>query len=129
MESNTSAIRGVPFLLPPSHFIRSLNLDPWSGLPGKGQTHRRIGVEKWKTLLQGNLGCNLSKIRIVCALREMGQHQVFGHAIKALANPVGHIFIGKMAEARKNPLLQFPGISITRLQHIPETEAADSFAP
>src|SRR5688572_18699790 len=101
MEPNRFGVGEAAFILPRSYFILSSNLDPGSGFPGERQTNLRVGVKKWKTLLQSNFRRYLGEIRIVCALREMSEHKILCDTIKAVPNPVGHVFIREMAKPRK----------------------------
>src|SRR5712691_4906162 len=91
------------------------DLDPGRRLPGKRKTDFGVGVKKRIAFLQGNFRRNLRQIRIVRALRKMGQHDVSGRAVKALLNPFSDVFVGKMTEPRQDSLFQFPGIMIAGL--------------
>src|SRR6267143_5713700 len=62
------------------------DLDPGRRLPGKRKTDFGVGVKKRKAFLQCNFRRNLRQIRVVRALRKMGQHDVSGPAVKAFLN-------------------------------------------
>src|SRR6266446_4380876 len=48
----------------------------------------------------------------------MGQDDVTRLTVKSVEEPFSDVFIRKMAEARKNPLFQFPWILLDCLQHV-----------
>src|SRR2546421_12757117 len=48
----------------------------------------------------------------------MGQNDVTCLAIESVDEPFGNIFVRQMSQARKNALLQFPGIMLDGLEHV-----------
>src|SRR5207253_8852924 len=48
----------------------------------------------------------------------MRQDDVTRLTVKSVEEPLSDVFIRKMAETRKNPLLQFPRILLDCLQHV-----------
>src|SRR2546423_2008420 len=48
----------------------------------------------------------------------MREHEVFGTAVKAAADPVREILVRQVAQARQNSLLQLPRIIIAGLEHV-----------
>ena len=48
----------------------------------------------------------------------MSEHNVSRAAVKPIFQPVSQIFVRKVAESRKDSLLQFPGIIVASLEHV-----------
>ena len=98
---------------------KCLHLNPRCWLVRKRKSDLGISMEKWRSFLQSDFGGNLGQIGIVRALRKMRQYDVVRPAVKPIAQPIGNILVGQMAQARQDSLLQFPRIDLARLQHVP----------
>src|SRR6185369_3788108 len=93
-------------------------LDPGRWLLWIGETDFREAIKQWRSFLERDFGIDLGEVRVVGALREMSEHDVFRAAVEAASDPIGEIFVREMAQARKDALLQFPRVVVAGLEHV-----------
>src|SRR6185369_13280470 len=97
---------------------RGSYLDPGRRLLWIGETDLGETNKQRRSFLQGDFGVDLGQVWVVCALGEVGQHDVFRAAVKALANPVSEIFVRKVSQTRQDTLFQLPRIIVAGLEHV-----------
>src|ERR1700759_2754456 len=129
-EAESGYAREVrPRLLPFYFCLLPSQLYPRRRLFVMRERDRCSRLEESAALAQRRLGVELREVWIVCSLREVREDDVGGCAVEVFAKPRGYVLVREVAVAREYPLLQLPGVNVTRLEHVAAVVRLDDYRP